>query len=1207
MRGQAHDEATCHAAAGAIRGQAPGDPKHAGEGDTAQTGAGGSRAGTARRELPQLLDSSTDVDSDAGEASRDEGNMDAMRVPSGNPAVFGTEHRTDGQGEGATPENAKGAIRGQAPGDPRRSGSGDTTQAGTGGAQDGAASRDMPPFEEPDTEAGSEADEAPLSECSAASDDSDVFHVEVFRDKTWTTREDVEIERIEALAGSLRQRPLLPPHPEDATRDWTDVASGVRLPRLHCAIAGCPWTGGGTQLPLEEAIGNHLLEAHHALFVHVCGRRAEDWQAEGCDDAERATEGEMCLAYYCAAIREREKAGVPSVGPSVDRRTFGHLAEVYNSDNIRSLICACCAQIHTDTGSGRFNAIGMTSGEDQVFNKLGSLPHGRGEAARRVNFDQEVFTERYATQGPLVNAPELAAESWEWRQLLRLGDDPAVSIICCPEDVQCRYRCQEGAAVAQRPRRLPKSVILRILAFAADLRMRMHYGDTICKHCRVPVCRGCRQKLVENDTPDLGVPMALANDNLWGYGVEEIYEWKVRWIEAAAATPFWTSCTVFYVEEDQGHLMGEQMYQPTYRTASRGNVFSLLMPWEDIIKGLLQTCGDVDLARPPANQGLPHGQEMLSRMVRFHLRISSVDASKHIEHARLRPHVVLKLLHALIDRQHEVFMRTQNGQRVLKAPAALLKQRMAEAVAAKYPEDPADARLPEAQRRGTIPPMVWEAMLRARQEPRRDPAQKSLIFDKNATPAAAPEAVEDVFSWARPYALVEERSSRNVEDINVQHAAALAGYSTLRVQTDSKLQPQWESWYLSSVSPWEIPRMVGGADYWPKKPRWRRTEADAPVVSPFALTKGLPRRAEGQIRSSWTLVPAAYNIYFRWNLLNTGKLSVEQGIRMSRPTENNAMELITAAKGLYQQLWSGSFKSGSRRRAVAGDTTRLSRAEGLTPTQRALVRSLGYMSNHIPGTQQIRVLMGHALFGSRVVYGDPIFMTISPNEKHSALVLRLSRLRRNDPLVTAQGAHREETAGVIGAEQPPLERHTGPGPWSTRAGDAEIELPPFAARRALCARDPLAVVDAFDVNVRVVLSRLLGVRMCPRCPHCNGDSSRAPCQDAFGSNMRPLGGGSLVPWKPSAAPSRTNGPELRTTISMRTWSPPTSTGLWQRLRRSSRRNCCGQRTSTTSTRGRAARSTSTRRSTKRTWRDSRDIVPITQARSTTVSAHCPRT
>ena len=656
---------------------------------------------------------------------------------------------------------------------------------------------------------------------------------------------------------------------------------------------------------------------------------------------------------------------MPSVGPSVDRRTFGHLAEVYNSDNVRSLICVCCAQIHTDTGSGRFNAIGMTSGEDQLFNKLRSLPHGRGEAARRLNFDQEVFTERYATRGPLLNAPELAPASWEWRQELRLGDDPAVSIICCPEDVSA------GTGARKAP--------------------RSHSDHDACPKASSSAYSPLPQtsaRVCITGTPSASTAaFRCAGDagRSWWRTTRPTWASPWRW---ATTTSGGTACRRFTI----GKFAGSRL-----RQRRRSGRASLCFTWKrtrDILwrsrcssprieqppggtcsasscrgrtssRAFCRTCGDVDLARLPANQGLPHGQEMLSRMVRFHVRIASVDASKHIEHARLRPHVVLKLLHALIDRQHEVFMRTQNGQRVLKAPAALLKQRMAEAVAAKFPEDPADARLPEAQRRGTIPPMVWDAMLRARQEPRRGSAQKNLIFDKNATPAAAPEAVEDVFASARPHAIVEERSSRNVEDINVQHAAALAGYSTLRVQTDSRLQPQWESWYLSSVFPWEIPRMVGGADYWPKKRRWRRTEADAPVVSPFALTKGLPRRAEGQIRSSWTLVPALYNLFFRWSLLNTGKLSFEQGVRMSRPTEDNAMELIAAAKGVYQKLWSGSFKSGNRRRAVAGDTTRLARAEGITPTERALVRSLGYMSSHIPGTQQIRVLMGHALFGTQ--------------------------------------------------------------------------------------------------------------------------------------------------------------------------------------------------------------------------------------------------
>ena len=36
-------------------------------------------------------------------------------------------------------------------------------------------------------------------------------------------------------------------------------------------------------------------------------------------------------------------------------------------------------------------------------------------------------------------------------------------------------------------------------------------------------------------------------------------------------------------------------------------------------------------------------------------------------------------------------------------------------------------------------------------------------------------------------------------------------------------------------------------------------------------------------------------------------------------------------------------------------------------------------------------------FSARVVYGLPVFMTITPSERHSGLIIRLSRYRRNDP------------------------------------------------------------------------------------------------------------------------------------------------------------------------------------------------------------------
>ena len=59
-------------------------------------------------------------------------------------------------------------------------------------------------------------------------------------------------------------------------------------------------------------------------------------------------------------------------------------------------------------------------------------------------------------------------------------------------------------------------------------------------------------------------------------------------------------------------------------------------------------------------------------------------------------------------------------------------------------------------------------------------------------------------------------------------------------------------------------------------------------------------------------------------------------------------------------------------------------------------------------------------------------------------------------------------------------------------------------RRLIIARGPLAVSDSFQVLIRVVLARLLGIRMCPDCPACM--KSKKPCMNAYGSNAEPQGG-----------------------------------------------------------------------------------------------------
>ena len=81
-------------------------------------------------------------------------------------------------------------------------------------------------FEEPEASSDSH---------SEGSDESDVFHAAVTSGAP-PTFEDVEQRRALALSERLRDRPLLPPHPQDATQSWTDVRSGVKCP-LRIALS----------------------------------------------------------------------------------------------------------------------------------------------------------------------------------------------------------------------------------------------------------------------------------------------------------------------------------------------------------------------------------------------------------------------------------------------------------------------------------------------------------------------------------------------------------------------------------------------------------------------------------------------------------------------------------------------------------------------------------------------------------------------------------------------------------------------------------------------------------------------------------------------------------------------------------------------------------------------------------------------------------
>jgi len=194
---------------------------------------------------------------------------------------------------------------------------------------------------------------------------------------------------------------------------------------------------------------------------------------------------------------------------------------------------------------------------------------------------------------------------------------------------------------------------------------------------------------------------------------------------------------------------------------------------------------------------------------------------------------------------------------------------------------------------------------------------------------------------------------------------------------------------------------------------------------------------------------------------------------------------------LYDVLCNGYVSTGSQRRRIDGDTTQLPFADGLTEEERRIAQKVNYLANHMPGNPMTRRVMGQVQFGARIIYGDCVFMTVSLNEQHSALVLRMMRGRRADPMLGTKTMQENNAAKWLMVDVPNLEE--------METAEVEIPVPAASVRAQLAAQNPHAVMSAFQLEVRARLAQLLGLRMCFRCPDCR-------CRDRFGSNMLPCGG-----------------------------------------------------------------------------------------------------
>ncbi len=240
-----------------------------------------------------------------------------------------------------------------------------------------------------------------------------------------------------------------------------------------------------------------------------------------------------------------------------------------------------------------------------------------------------------------------------------------------------------------------------------------------------------------------------------------------------------------------------------------------------------------------------------------------------------------------------------------------------------------------------------------------------------------------------------------------------------------------------------------------------------------------------------------WNLHFR-NEINLGKsLTARATHQAAEATEYNEQDAAVAAAALYKLLADGVYKDGQgRKRKIDWDHAKLPYALGLTPLQKQLLAGFRFRIRRVAGTQEIRVKIGHVGFWAGVVYGNGIFMTVSPGERRNYLAVRLSRYRATDPYVTAATEAAQKERPWIGPNAPSLE--------AVEFDSCGFEVPGYDLRRSVRSKDPLCCANAFVVYTRVVLAGIQGVRMCHRCPHCA--ETVDAFQDALGSGAEAMGG-----------------------------------------------------------------------------------------------------
>eukprot|EP00438_Fugacium_kawagutii_P014564 Skav232307 [mRNA] locus=scaffold882:595493:597445:- [translate_table: standard] len=565
---------------------------------------------------------------------------------------------------------------------------------------------------------------------------------------------------------------------------------------------------------------------------------------------------------------------------------------------------------------------------------------GQPVAAIEKILGLQAFKEKYVDKETLFAQQEMNAELEAWTSQVEFGS-ACVKVVCCPEDKTCRKKCKP---------------------------------ETLCSQCWVPVCRTCKIDIVSHGRQPAA---ALSNDMMVYYAPRETFSEEVTVMEMLCASPCLTTMICFSLEQklrgdrawDQDAWMNRQ------RMAMRGNATTFPLAWDDLLQQLQA------LEPKSCNEGqkvqLPHSgaklREVVSVIVKSHKGHETLDLGRILHQARVRRAVVVRLIEDAVARGHPAFQDIHMEQMYTRATAL-----------------PLDG-IPEE----VIAELPYDSDLNA------------IVRQKAATPVrqemAPEELAQEMKSMAKPNAVVGERTSVGMADINAQHVSALQATAArsqgqesveeameFTLRTGNRLLDQFRPQYFGFAFPYVFKFCTGMPDPpgWSAVARYRRDEA-APRVELQEWVQIMARRCEAQVGRDWVYGFAAWNLYFRSALNVSRNLSLfstpvlDEGVRAwkklaPKDIEAGAIQLLRALQGNY-------VSQGGKPKPVKGDVSKLPYVRGLTPAARKLAQNMRHTAQSMPGAQEARKRMRFEIEALRIKFGAPIFVTFSPDEAHQML------------------------------------------------------------------------------------------------------------------------------------------------------------------------------------------------------------------------------